>query len=360
MPTDELALHTPDAVTDLRSRDYMRWLSCLHAEDGHALTAAKVYDMRWPTALNRDLIQKAAMAAGTTTDATWAGPLAPIMPLAEAFLAYSRPLSLIGRIPNLRSVPFNISIPLMTAPTTSGWVGQAAPKPVSAGAFTSVTLAIAKSADTIIVTDELIRLLTPGSEVALRAELAAAVAQFVDAQFCDPAVAGVAGVSPASVTNGVTPITPSGTTSAAAVADVDKLLAQFLTQNPNPTNLILLMTPAVARLLISATKIQTLTINGGTYGGVPVVTSGSVGATIIALDASAILYADAGVEIGMTRQATLQMDSAPDSPPTGATVEVSLWQYNLVGLRAERFINWKRSRPSAVALVSPTAYVAGT
>ena len=71
----------------------------------------------------------------------------------------------------------------------------------------------------------------------------------------------------------------------------------------------------------------------------------------------AILYADGGVVIDVSRQATIQMDSLPDSPPTGSTVEVSLWQYGLVGLRAERMLNWKRSRTSAVQLLSPTAYV---
>jgi hypothetical protein len=34
----------------------------------------------------------------------------------------------------------------------------------------------------------------------------------------------------------------------------------------------------------------------------------------------------------------------------------SLWQHNLVGLRAERFINWKRGRDAAVHYVSGASY----
>jgi hypothetical protein len=34
------------------------------------------------------------------------------------------------------------------------------------------------------------------------------------------------------------------------------------------------------------------------------------------------------------------MDSAPDAPPTAATVFTSLWQENLVGYRIERTLSW--------------------
>ena len=42
------------------------------------------------------------------------------------------------------------------------------------------------------------------------------------------------------------------------------------------------------------------------------------------------------------------MDSAPMSPADATTVYVSLLQNNLVGLRAERFVNWKRGNAKAV------------
>jgi hypothetical protein len=52
------------------------------------------------------------------------------------------------------------------------------------------------------------------------------------------------------------------------------------------------------------------------------------------------------VQIDVSREATLQMDSAPDSPPTASTVMYSLFQNNGVAIRAERYINWaKRVRP---------------
>jgi hypothetical protein len=42
------------------------------------------------------------------------------------------------------------------------------------------------------------------------------------------------------------------------------------------------------------------------------------------------------------------MDTALDNPPLATTLLTSLWQMNLVGLRAERFINWKKGRTGVV------------
>jgi hypothetical protein len=53
-------------------------------------------------------------------------------------------------------------------------------------------------------------------------------------------------------------------------------------------------------------------------------------------------------------QATIQMDTAPDSPPTGSTNVISLWQNNLVGLIAERFFTVTKVRSNSVVTVTGT------
>ena len=50
------------------------------------------------------------------------------------------------------------------------------------------------------------------------------------------------------------------------------------------------------------------------------------------------------------------MDSAPDSPPSGTTVLVSLWQMNMTGIRAERWINWVKRRSTAVQFIQNAKY----
>jgi hypothetical protein len=73
--------------------------------------------------------------------------------------------------------------------------------------------------------------------------------------------------------------------------------------------------------------------------------------------ANEILLADDGtVTIDASREASLQMDSAPDSPPSATTVLVSLWQNNMIGIKAERFINWQRRRAQAVAWIDGAKY----
>ena len=82
---------------------------------------------------------------------------------------------------------------------------------------------------------------------------------------------------------------------------------------------------------------------------------------MIGLQPDLILYADdGGVSIDASREASLQMDSAPASPADATTVMVSLWQTNNVGLRAERFINWKRVNANAVKYLTATAWPAPT
>jgi hypothetical protein len=50
------------------------------------------------------------------------------------------------------------------------------------------------------------------------------------------------------------------------------------------------------------------------------------------------------------------MDSAPTNPPTATTVMTSLWQMNLVGIRAERFVNWSKRRAGAAQWIDSAAY----
>ena len=54
------------------------------------------------------------------------------------------------------------------------------------------------------------------------------------------------------------------------------------------------------------------------------------------------------------------MDSAPASPADATTVYVSLWQTNTVGLRAERFINWKRIGVNSVKYLTAAAWPSPT
>jgi len=91
----------------------------------------------------------------------------------------------------------------------------------------------------------------------------------------------------------------------------------------------------------------------GLLGAWPLVTSDGVGSgLLILIDAAQIAAAALPIELDTTDQATIQMDTAPDSPPTSTSNVVSLWQMNETALRCTRYIAAERLRDTAVAIVS--------
>jgi HK97 family phage major capsid protein/HK97 family phage prohead protease len=334
---------------------FVRFCQAMLATKGN-LMLAESYARKWDDSTPEvGLVFKAAVAAGTTTDATWAGPLAPLRPLSNEFLNLLRPATLLGRIPNLRSVPFNVSVPIQTGGGTYKWVGQGAPKPVGSLAFQTLTLGITKCAGIIVITDELARNSSPSAEAVIRADMIAGIAAFLDSEFTDPAKAPVAGVAPGSITNGVTPITSTGTTPANGRTDLVALVNAMTAAGISTTGASLLMSETNAAALGFALNPQGVRLfpelgaTGGSALGIPVIASQAAGNNVILLSAPNILFADdGGVTIDVSTEASLQMDSAPMNPADATVVMTSLWQNNEVGLRAERYVNWKRGRTAAV------------
>lgn len=328
---------------------------------GNFNDAAAYADSRWKdTTPEVALYLKAAVAAGNTTDATWASPLVN-QNISNEFLELLRPATIIGKIPGLRQVPFNTKVPSQTAGGTYGWVGEAKPKPVTKLAFSAETLGITKAAGIIVLTEELVRLSNPSAEALARNDMINGIARFLDGQFIDPAVAAVAGVNPASVTNGA----PNAVATTDPVADLLTLIKFFATNNVPMDGLSIIMSQANALSLSFRTntdgsaQFPGIGINGGTYKGINFITSQTANGNVVAVQPSLILFADdGGVTIDASREASIQMDSAPMSPVDATTVTVSLWQHNCVGLRAERFINWKRASPYAVTYLHTANYPA--
>jgi len=365
--------------------EFTRYAMCLMAARGNAATALEIAKSRFPDQRRVQNILKAAVAAGTTTDPTWAGALVPEYPVfAGDFVNYLRPMTIIGKfgqggIPSLRNVPFNVRIAGQTSGGEGYWVGQGAPKPVTKFDFATTKLAWAKVANIAVLTEELVRFSSPAAEGLVRDALAAALVARLDIDFIDPAKALVADVSPASITNGIAALTPSGTDAAAVRTDIQTLITTFLNANMNPQSAVFIMPNTVALAISLMTnalgqpEFPGLTMNGGLLKGIPVITSqyavlgGSPdGNLVILCNASDIFLSDDGqVVIDASREASLQMADDPTNTPAGgsplaptATTMVSLWQTNSIGLRAERFINWARRRDEAVAYLENVAYSA--
>lgn len=362
-----------------KGTSFTRFAMALMAGKGNLMQSAEIAK-RWADQTPEvETVLKAAVAAGTTTDTAWAKPLVEYQNMASEFAELLRPQTIIGRIPGMRNVPFNIKVPRQTGGSSAGWVGEGKPKPVSALAFDQISLGFAKLAGIVVMTDELVRFSNPSAEAIVRQDLIDTIVQTMDKDFVDPVNGGTTNVKPASITFGVTPVIASGTDADAARADVQTLMGKFITANLSLAGAVFLMTEmqalSFALMLnpLGQREFPDIEINGdsgGKFFGLPVILSENIpanpgsgdplagaGSRIILAKASEILLADDGETLlDASNQASLEMDSAPTSPPTESTVLVSLWQHNMVGLRAERFINWAKRRPGAVQFIDSAKY----
>lgn len=352
---------------------FARMVKCMVRAKKDGMSAIEIAKAVYPSDDRLHAHLKAAVAAGTTTDATWAGNLVYSENLVSEFIEFLRPQTILGKfgqggIPSLRPVPFNIRLAGISAGANGYWVGQGAPKPLTRFSTNTNTLGFAKIAAICVLTDELIRFSSPSADLLARDELAKAVRERSDIDFIDPAKAVSAGVSPASVTNGVTPVTSSGTDAAALRADLASLWDTFLGANLSPADAVYVMSARTALRIslmqnpLGQAEFPGMGMNGGTLLGVPVIVSeyvpgDSSGGLIVLIKASDILLADDGqVTIDASNEASLQMDDAPTNPPVSATVLVSMFQMNMTALRAERYINWGKARANSVAYIQGANY----
>jgi HK97 family phage major capsid protein/HK97 family phage prohead protease len=325
--------------------------------------------------LQQLLTMKASVAAGTTTDATWAGPLAEPAAFMGDFIDYLRPRTLIGQA-MFEPIPFNVRIGSATSGGTAGWVGQGKAKPVTSFAFADTTTQFTKVAAIAVITQELARFNDMAAETRVRNLLAGCVIARVDADLFDPDLVAVSAVNPGGLLNGVSPTAPPVAIAYSDAATVRRAISA-LWANWDGTYLgarpAYYTTPAVARQLAFARDplgnraFEGMTPQGGTLDGIPVRVSqylanngGSGGAPFILVDEAEVYLADDGsVTLDARDDVSVEMDSAPSSnsgTPTGASL-VSMWQTNSIAFRAERFIWWGARRTGAVQWIDgmPTA-----
>lgn len=309
-------------------------------------------------------VLRAAVAAGTTTGATWAAPLVYAANMTSEFIELLRPATVLGRLP-FRTVPFNVSIPRQTGGAAAGWVGEGLSKPVQKLDFDRLAIPWAKIAVIAVITQELARFSNPAAEMLIRDDLINAIAQFKDVQLLDPSVTASAGVRPASITNGVTPITaPTDMTPAAIDIALVAALMALNTANIPMTAPRWIMNGSTRIMLQNLRSSQDVPaypeVSSGMLKGYPIVESNNIPivaggggnpptSQIILVDAAQILHAeDPVIDIAISTEASLQMDSAPATPPT---TPVSLFQQNLMAIKAEQYEYWVKRYASAVQVI---------
>lgn len=353
--------------------EFAIYAKCLAAAKGNPLVAVEIAKAHYPNMEPLQQVLKAAVVGGTTTLSGFASQLVDYQRMADEFLEYLMPKTVIGQfgqngVPNVTRVPFNVELSSMTNTGTAAWVGEGKAKPVTRQTYANLTLGITKIAAITVLTDELLRLSNPRADVLTRDALAKAVTYRMNYDFLDPAKAAVANVSPASITNGATNFAASGTGDADdIVADMQKALGYFNAANIPATSLVWIMPSMVALALsnklsaLGLPQYPTMSMRGGTLGGIPVIVTDYVGSdvtsgsTIILASAENILLADDGViVIDASNQVSVEMDDTPTGDATAGTGAslVSMWQTNSTAFRAERWINWRTARTPSVVYIT--------
>jgi HK97 family phage major capsid protein len=218
---------------------------------------------------------------------------------------------------------------------------------------------------------EVLRDSSPSAETLIRDDIAKSVAARLDTDFLDPQKGLEANVSPASISNGLTPIVSSGRDADSVRADMVSVMATYLAANNTPSSGVWVMSAITALQLSLLTnalgqpEFPGMSMTGGTLQGLPVITSEYIayttdspteGRDVFLVNASDIYFGDdGGIDVRMSTEASLEMEDGPAnaSAPTVAQAQLtSMFQTNSVAFLAERTVGWARRRSEAVVQLS--------
>lgn len=344
--SDVTALQYKAQLREERSLDYCKWLSCL-ATERNPDAASRLFLERWPNAPQAHQVQKSleihelksAVPPGSTSGADWGKPIVGVQSLASGFAEIAHSAALLGRLPGLQVIPFGVKVPVETSGATYAWVGEAHVKPISKMAFSNgVTLDVLKALGIVPLSGEFVKLTTRGTDVAMRNTLVNGLVAWQDRGFLDPLSTAIVGVRPASITAGLTPTANTGNLQ----TDVQSLLNSFFGARSGAS-------PDTVLIANAQKAAQLRALNPGF--GLQIIPTEAAGGTVVAVDGRGIYVADGGVMIDFSREASLQLNDAPDDPATASTIQVSLWQTNMVAVRVERTLNFFAT-PTSVAYLA--------
>jgi HK97 family phage major capsid protein len=282
------------------------------------------------------------------------------------FIEYLNSRTVFNMLP-LREVPANIAIKGQDGAATGYWVGESKPIPVSKADFSTVNLTPLKVAALAVVSNELLRDSTPAAEGLVRDALVEAAAQRIDLTFLSTTAVS-AGVSPAGLlASPLSALSSSGNDEGSVLTDIAALYAPFIAAK-NATGLYFVMNPALAKALqlmrnaLDQKSFPDIRQTGGTLEGDPVVTGDNVNAShIILLKPSDIWkIGDGGVEISMSRDASIEQNSVPtgatDTPVGASTAWTNMFQAESTAIKVVRSMNFAKRRTHAAQYIDDAAY----
>lgn len=268
-----------------------------------------------------DLQTKSAVAPGLTTDSTWAAPLAQDGIAGEA-VTLVRGMTILGALEGrMQKVPMHVKIPVETdTAAVGGWVPEGGPVPFGKTTFTTSIEENYKFGFGDSLTEELVKTSDPAALPTINRLVLGKLAKGIDTQLLTPTVALSAGVNPASVLNGGTAITSTGSTATAIKTDLRAMRAAVTTQGPY----VWIMQPRTRDTIAMELGADVTGLPANLYGS-PVIASVNSPQQIALLDPSFVLYSDSGqFDLDASRYATPELNDAPANPGTSTTIMTSL------------------------------------
>lgn len=322
----------------------------LAANSKGAVTAGDVLDS-WgaPDIVKNAVSQKALI--GATNNEQFGEALVDFQNLTNEFIELLRGRTAVDQLASrMREVPFNIKMPQQTGAVSVGWVGETKRKPTTNPTIGSVTLTKSKVAGIVLLSDELMRFSSPKADRIIRDDFVKSTAQFIDADFFDPTKAETDD-SPASILKDSNKIDSSGATGADIEADLAKVIKVLTDANVPLEGAHWVMSESRAASLsimrdaLGKKYFEDMNLNGAKYLlTLPVLISSGTPDKIVLVVPGEIMLADDNVlDFAVSSEASINMgtDLAPEW--------VNLFEQNLMAIRAERFIRWKKRHVHAAA-----------
>lgn len=324
-----------------------------------------IAQQRWGKS-NPKLVEvlKAAVQGGSTD--TWGAELVTINNRYNGdFIEYLYSKTVYDQLP-LREIPANVQIKGQDGAATAYWVGESKAIPATKADYMNVNMTPLKVAALAVVSNELLKYSDPSAEMLVRDALVQASSQRVDQTFISTAAAS-AGVSPAGILNGVSPISSSGSDIQGLIEDIKALYAPFIAAN-NASGLSFVTTESLGKAIslmqtpLGAFQFPGIGANGGALLGDPVVTGGNVPAGALVLLKPSDIYriGDTGIEVSISREAYIEQDTAPtgatDTPTAASANGTSMFQEESTAIKVVRPINFAKRRASAVQWINNADY----
>jgi HK97 family phage major capsid protein len=284
---------------------------------------------------------KSAVSAGRIDGNGWGAELAPYSNVSTAFMESLRNVGAFFRISDsMMKVPLRSQLTAITASATGYISGEGSAKKLTRMSLESEYVDAFKAAGFVIVSNELLKIGALADPL-INTELRGAVSYTADQQFLTILDAG-ANTSASA-----------GSTVAAVQQDLKTALASL--DLGATSKLFFIASPDRVKLL------ATMTIDGGfAFGDVNPVTGGTLLKTPLipsdacadgsfyVVDASGLAGNTEGIIVENFRHASIQMDDAPDSPPSASTTLISLFQSGLTAIQASTWAGAKVVRSNSV------------